>query len=98
MYFLHYIAFIATIKDIFYVKHIDIISRLLLFITIHQPHFSANTKFNLFSFRSFLSIFMPSHTFSKHKENPENITFPGNIALFRYSVELSLTELKLTFL
>lgn len=35
---------------------------------------------------------MVSHRFVEHKENPESITFPGNIALFRYSVKLSLGE------
>ena len=32
--------------------------------------------------------------FSEYKENPENTGFSGFVALFRYSVELSLAELR----
>nr|DAY54885.1 MAG TPA: hypothetical protein [Caudoviricetes sp.] len=33
---------------------------------------------------------MVSDRFSEYKENPENTGFSGFVALFRYSVELSL--------
>lgn len=34
--------------------------------------------------------------FSEYNENPENTGFSGSVALFRYSVELSLAELRST--
>ncbi|RHF85540.1 hypothetical protein DW654_05990 [Roseburia inulinivorans] len=37
-----------------------------------------------------------SRLISEYKENPENTGFSGFVALFRYSVELSLAELRST--
>ena len=42
---------------------------------------------------TFLCDLRVSDRFSEYKENPENTGFSGFVALFRYSVELSLAEL-----
>ena len=39
---------------------------------------------------TFLCDLRVSDRFSEYKENPENTGFSGSVALFRYSVELSL--------
>ena len=43
---------------------------------------------------TFSCVLMVSDRFSEYKENPENTGFSGFVALFRYSVELSLAELR----
>ena len=43
---------------------------------------------------TFLCDLRVSDRFSEYKENPENTGFSGFVALFRYSVELSLAELR----
>ena len=42
----------------------------------------------------FLCVLRVSDRFSEYKENPENTGFSGFVALFRYSIELSLWELR----
>lgn len=39
---------------------------------------------------TFSCVLKVSDRFSEYKENPENLVFSGSVALFRYSVELSL--------
>lgn len=39
---------------------------------------------------TFSCVLKVSDRFSEYKENPENTGFSGSVALFRYSVELSL--------
>ena len=39
---------------------------------------------------TFSCVLRVSDRFSEYKENPENTGFSGSVALFRYSVELSL--------
>lgn len=46
---------------------------------------------------TFSCVLRVSDRFSEYKENPENTGFSGFVALFRYSVELSLAELRLSF-
>lgn len=46
---------------------------------------------------TFSCVLKVSDRFSEYKESPENTGFSGSVALFRYSVELSLGEPKLTF-
>ena len=43
---------------------------------------------------TFSCVLRVSDRFSEYKENPENTGFSGFVALFRYSVELSLAELR----
>ena len=43
---------------------------------------------------TFSCVVRVSDKFSEYKENPENTGFSGFVALFRYSVELSLAELR----
>ena len=45
---------------------------------------------------TFSCVLKVSDRFSEYKENPENTGFSGFVALFRYSVELSLAELRCT--